>query len=425
MSTPSRSISSNSNNGGNGIQHAMPNGSAQRIASNNGSVQRTVPDNNDNIQCATSSGGTRTFSIMGDSISTFVGCNPEGFHVFYEGGQRVATGVLRPEFTWWRQVIGHFGGTLLANGSFSGSMVQGEHFPAAMSMRRAKALTGSHGEAPDVIVVFIGINDYGWGTPEAQAAGRGGATPPELAAQAPERIEQAGAAPVNAAARFQTAYSTMLNNLKTLYPAAEIWCSTLCPGRKINEASASAQAARAARIARDDEIAAQEEKATKAANAAAPDAPIRNDSDTFGENGDTLLAPHPQFSYRFRGVAFDDYNEAIRTAAHEANCHVADMRAWGMDYEATDGTHPTARGMRQIAAMIAHAMERAEAEGAQPNEVFGTSAVLPLSELPASLLAEWNDPESWRSAIACNKTSCIGCPHATNTGNRWSLMCRK
>src|SRR5699024_9563400 len=29
--------------------------------------------------------GKRRFSILGDSISTFEGCNPTGFRVFYEG----------------------------------------------------------------------------------------------------------------------------------------------------------------------------------------------------------------------------------------------------------------------------------------------------------------------------------------------------
>ena len=97
-------------------------------------------------------------SILGDSISTFQGCNPDGFDVFYEGERCAATGVRRREDTWWQMTIDALGGELLSNGSFSGSMVEGAGFPAASSAERIEALSRD-GLAPDIVIVFLAITD--------------------------------------------------------------------------------------------------------------------------------------------------------------------------------------------------------------------------------------------------------------------------
>ena len=241
----------------------------------------------------------KRFSVLGDSISTFEGCNPEGFDVFYENERRDATGVRLVEDTWWAQVIEQCGGELLSNGSFSGSMVEGAGFPAANSAERIAALA-KDGVAPDEILVFIGINDYGWGGPAAQAAGRGNALPATLDLSAIPEAE-AGLASADAAERFGQAYSAMLARMRAAYPQAKVWCCTLCPGRM--EGSV-----------------------------------------------------HSTFAYRLRGVHFDRYNDAIRLAAESNGCCVADVRALGRDYEALEGTHPTKRGMAQFALMVLHAM---------------------------------------------------------------------
>ena len=65
----------------------------------------------------------KKFSILADSISTFKGCNPEGYNVFYDGEKIAETGVATAEDTWWSKVISYFGGTLLVNNSWSGSRV--------------------------------------------------------------------------------------------------------------------------------------------------------------------------------------------------------------------------------------------------------------------------------------------------------------
>ena len=287
-----------------------------------------------------------SISILGDSISTFDGCNPEGFAVYYQGERCSRTGVLAPSDTWWAQVIEHLGGTLLANSAFSGSLVEGAGFPAGSSQERIDALAPD-GSQPDAVVVFMGINDYGWGGAAAQAAGRGNAIPSALDLDAIEPRTASFASP-DAIERFEAAYSLLLQRLRAVYPQTEVWCCTLCPGRVA---------------------------------------------------GSKL----PTFAFNLRGAPFDGYNDAIRNAAREQGCRVADVRAFGMDYEAVDGTHPTARGMSQLAAMIACAMEDDAADK---------------SGLPADLL-----DETMRSQKLCPERACVGCEHARGTGNSWLLVC--
>ena len=174
----------------------------------------------------------RLFSILGDSISTFEGCNPAGFRVFYEEERREATGVREARDTWWAQVVDALDGELLANGSFSGSMVEGAGFPAGDSAERVAALARG-GQAPDVVLVFMGINDYGWGGADAQAAGRGNALPTCLDVDALGEQREPGLAASDATERFGAAYGSMLARLRAAYPHAEVWCCTLCPGRVV------------------------------------------------------------------------------------------------------------------------------------------------------------------------------------------------
>ena len=103
----------------------------------------------------------RLFSVYGDSISTFEEITPKGWSIFYTGEQREATGVQTPADTWWMQVINHFDGELLANAAWSGCVCEGNVFPQGASERRIAALE-QDGKTPDDILIYIGINDYGW-----------------------------------------------------------------------------------------------------------------------------------------------------------------------------------------------------------------------------------------------------------------------
>lgn len=329
------------------------------------------------------------FSIMGDSISTLAGWVPERWRIHYQGEVRI-DGVELPEDTWWGRAIGHFGGHLVGNSSFSGATVEaaeGFGFPAGDSDERVCALAGADGELPDAVIVLMGINDYGWGGARNQTMGRSAAAsarPEDLAGPR----EVTATADVDALARFRRAYAGMLARIRGLAPAADIWCVTLAPG----SASPSAN---------DD--AAEPVNPAKPIGPAKPINPAAQGlSESSGSQG--ALAPTASetcWKYRLRGIDLDDYNRVIREEAASAGARIADIRAFGIDYDAVDGVHPSARGMAQIAAMVAAQMEGRPAD-------------------PAAL-PELRDAQ--RSIRRCFRDGCEGCALADRDPARWTLLC--
>lgn len=162
----------------------------------------------------------RGFSVLGDSISTLMGWVPEGWRVHYEGEVHV-DGVESPQDTWWGRVIDHFDGRLVANSSFSGSVVEGYGFPAGNSEKRITSLLGAQGECPDVVLVYMGINDYGWGGGRNQVMGgspSASARPEDLAG---ERAVEWVVGP-DALDRFASAYRDVLVSIHRLAPSSEV-----------------------------------------------------------------------------------------------------------------------------------------------------------------------------------------------------------
>lgn len=294
----------------------------------------------------------RLFSVYGDSISTYEGVTPDGWSIFYTGEQREATGVQTPADTWWMQVINHFDGELLANAAWSGCVCEGNVFPQGASERRIAALERD-GKAPDDILIYIGINDYGWGSAYAQICGGSPNAPAELVASCPDKGNVAGLAPDGAVEKFASSYCSMLRTMHEKWPKAHIWAATLLPGRVKGA-----------------------EKSTS-----------------------------PRW---FRGICVDEYNKAIHSAAaNEPNCTPVDAAALGFDYEAIDGTHPTNRGMKQLAAMYIRGMEAADE--ALPRTPYEGSELL---------------TDDMRTAEFCAKP-CVGCEYAKGTGNNWWHVCEK
>ena len=149
----------------------------------------------------------KKFSILGDSACTLEGFNPRGSRVFYDEARREKTGVWEMGDTWWGKVIDFFGGELLVNDSQSGSRVTRpadgkEQLPAGCSERRTGNLHEDDVQ-PDVILVWLGWNDWAYGVK------------PE-----PEGPEEGDTC-------FSLAYALMLSRLKKNYPNAEIWCCTM------------------------------------------------------------------------------------------------------------------------------------------------------------------------------------------------------
>lgn len=142
-------------------------------------------------------------SVLGDSISTFTGYNPDGYSVFYNKEIARANGLHDMSETWWNQVIRAYNGDLLVNDSFSGSRVSGLEFPSANSVQRILNLRKD--AIPDVILVYIGFNDFGYGVP----------------------LKRKWFSNMNRLLFFQDSYCIMLKRLKIAYPNAIIVCGTL------------------------------------------------------------------------------------------------------------------------------------------------------------------------------------------------------
>lgn len=145
------------------------------------------------------------FSVLGDSISTLAGYHPPECEAFYQSDVCYYTSVFRFMDTWWGQVIDRFGGMLLVNHSWAGSTVcklPAFEIPSyACSDERTGALA-REGILPDVILVYMGTNDRGYGL----------------------RVTSEDTADLSV---FSNAYTAMLKKLKKNYPQAEIWCCTL------------------------------------------------------------------------------------------------------------------------------------------------------------------------------------------------------
>ena len=142
-------------------------------------------------------------SIMGDSISTYKGFNPQGYSVFYDDSNSFRNGMASVHDTWWAKVIQFLHAYICVNNSFSGSTVNGENFPSANCDERTSLL---HTDLyrPDWILIYIGFNDFGNGIKITSNQSDGAA--------------------------FFESYCNMLRKIKKNYPQSRIVCGTLMEG---------------------------------------------------------------------------------------------------------------------------------------------------------------------------------------------------
>lgn len=143
------------------------------------------------------------FSIMGDSISTFVGTQPEGYRIHYDYENMQKNAMRYISDVWWAKVISHFGGRVCVNNSYAGSSVSGKHPYAGNSSKRTELL--HHGNiAPDIILIYMGIKDFGRGI----------------------KIKNKNFLWKNPC-YFEDAYSLMLRRIQNSYPTSRIICGTV------------------------------------------------------------------------------------------------------------------------------------------------------------------------------------------------------
>lgn len=154
------------------------------------------------------------FSVIGDSISSYAGKVPTGYAYWYP-----ASDVQNYSDMWWSILERETGLTLLKDAAWSGSGLRGSRTGSAQigcSQARCKDLGIWDGDtlitAPDIVIIYFGINEFGHliGTYDAKTAMP---TQDELLT-------------------FSEAYAVMLLNIKTTYPNAYIFCSTLYPRYK-------------------------------------------------------------------------------------------------------------------------------------------------------------------------------------------------
>ena len=140
----------------------------------------------------------KKLSILGDSISTFDGYIPEGNATYYPGGT-----VTKVSDTWWHKLLTALGMALDTNNSWSGSRVTTTGGDASAGCMARSQNLGT----PDVIIVWMGINDF---NNEVPLGTYDGTTALPMATNT-----------------FREAYAIMLNKILAAYQRAEVWVCTL------------------------------------------------------------------------------------------------------------------------------------------------------------------------------------------------------
>ena len=161
------------------------------------------------VPSATVSLQGKKVSILGDSISTFTRTMPADYNIYYpESGDIPNAGQ-----TWWGQLLANTGMVLCRNASSANTDVTGNSLALdgsapGCSIRRIVDLKGTDGSNPDVIIIYMGINDF------ARSRTLGSFTSPGVQTEGEVMV-------------FTDAYELMLQKIKALYPTASIYCCTL------------------------------------------------------------------------------------------------------------------------------------------------------------------------------------------------------
>ncbi len=176
--------------------------------------------------------GKLTFSVLGDSISSFEGLSNGLAADFsnstirlYEAYYRTGTFGLTAYDTWWEQAADAVGLTLLVNNSWSGSYIFSSR-PSASDgcsdrcVQLHDNVGENAGQEPDIIAVYLGTNDL-LGSPDTL----GRAEDVDYGALAQELPDgrYSYSEPTTAA----EAYAIMLHRITHRYPDAQTYCFTI------------------------------------------------------------------------------------------------------------------------------------------------------------------------------------------------------
>ena len=174
----------------------------------------TIDQELDNLDAKKLNG--KKLSILGDSISTFQGYLPSDISG-YDGSTYAkwypSGTVTQVQQTWWYKLCSETNMTLLRNCSWSDSECQGNgtsssSAQAGCSDRRISDLSDGTNN-PDIVIVFIGVNDWGHG-------------------KSMGTFDYNAEIPTNGTiSNFSDAYILMLDKIMTSYPTTKIFCCTL------------------------------------------------------------------------------------------------------------------------------------------------------------------------------------------------------
>lgn len=151
----------------------------------------------------------KKLSLLGDSISSYVGTIPSGNDVYYTGSN---SGVSSPNQMWWSVLCEKTGMTPLVINGWSGSAItqltdSAHSSKVPMSdISRCQALHTSD-DYPDVIIVAGGVNDYSYAN-----------------SQAHNPINWDGKTSPVKGNSFGETYACMIKDMQAAYPKAIIIC---------------------------------------------------------------------------------------------------------------------------------------------------------------------------------------------------------
>ena len=158
----------------------------------------------------------KKLSILGDSISTFTGVSNDASANATIGNNEVFDySQITMDDTWWKQAADAADMSILVNNSWAGSNVATNYGNETKGgcTARAENLHDVNGVTPDIIAVYMGINDCGCLT--------------ELGEFNSISDIWDGTQYVGDTEKFAIAYATMVHKLTTKYDAADVFLFTL------------------------------------------------------------------------------------------------------------------------------------------------------------------------------------------------------
>ncbi len=203
----------------------------------------------------------KTVSILGDSISTFKYVSNNTHNNATTGGNAIYYpnadyNVYDYRYTYWGRLLTDLGMELCVNNSWSSSRVYGRANTSDSMPLRATELDNDNGTpddpsddiSPDVIIVYMGINDLQNDSPfgdlYAILEANDGRTDNEKISAwfdtVKAQAEAAGDSIVMGSTytTFEQAYALGLNSMKEKYPNAELYCMTLVQTYDTNRCNA-------------------------------------------------------------------------------------------------------------------------------------------------------------------------------------------